>query len=405
MPPPDRPQNQTPAPREGDPQENDPQQGETQDPEPAPQEVTDAPGSGETHVDTQPGLHFALVVEPNPAAPQYQASHFADATTLGALLARPGYRAQLNSASLPATQALYHESDTNPARRDAPPTAADRAAIANGFLRNDSTFINGGTLYARIRNCYGLRANGQPAFGKPIVFQLRPHNSAEVSARGGGLPIETMIRLSTEYARQTSGPQANIASIAIFMHGIPSGIEIPHSGASSFAGLLQGHVMPSLDIILYCCLTAQGGMTSYAGRLADAVRPQCGTWMRVFGHRTAAQYGINVAGSEFLSQNGGAVEEHTNRQVCLPDSYLTAPAEITRLATATGQTEDVIRQRVIAAADAWMNGRGGHVSVGGPACYTIGWRRAQVIAAVQDAWQQPGGGQAALAPPHRGRGH
>ncbi len=362
---------------------------------PIPQEATQAPGAGETPVQVDGGLHFALVVRPNLALPQYQAATYERVTNLREFLNRPANRAQLNSESLVRAHALYQQVDAQPAQFQGPPTPEQREIIASAFRSNDSTFMHGGPLYARIRGCYGLNARGEPTFGKPIAFFLQANHTAQVDAPAGGDPLHTMIRLSSEHA-QASGGAANIASIAIFMHGVPSGIELPHSGEASFARLLAGHVRPRLDILLYCCLTARGGPSSYAGQLAESVRPHCAEWMRVFGHLSAAPYGINSAGYEFLSENGAAVQGRTNREVCLPETLLLAPAEVTRIATAVGQPEELVRAHLVEAADSWMLGPGSRLSVRGPVSYTIGFRRQEVIAAVQQAWALPNGGERAF---------
>lgn len=383
-----------------------PQTPAPQEAPPAPQEATHAPGAGETPVQVDGGLHFALVMRPNTALPQYQASTYARLTNFHAFLARGDIRAQLNSQSLERARALFLEDDAHPEQFQGPPTPAQAEIIANAFRANDSTFQNGGILYATNRGCYGLNDRGNPTFGKALVFKLQADHTALVDVPGGEDPVNTMIRMSREHAQGNPGGEANIASIAIFMHGVPSGIELPHSRASTFAGLLAGHVRPRLDILLYCCLTARGGPGSYAGQLAAAMRPHCAEWMRVFGHTTASTYSTNTAGYEFVSENGAEPVGRTNREVCLPDAMLLDPAEITRIATAIQQPEAQVSSHIIDAADRWMQGRGGRTNVRGQACYTIGYRRAEVIQAVQAAWREPSGGEqslrAALAPrPHR----
>jgi hypothetical protein len=87
--------------------------------------------------------------------------------------------------------------------------------------------------------------------------------------------------------------------------------------------------------------------------------------MRVFGHTTESTYSTNPDGYEFVSENGGEPQGRTNREVCLPDSLLLDPHEITRIASATRQSEHVVRSHILHVADAWMHNRGAHVDVRG----------------------------------------
>lgn len=375
-------------------------------PPPVPQQATAAPGSGEVVVETSSDLHFVLAFRPNIHLPVY--------------------------------------------------------TLHPGMISNDRVFGGGGLRCATMgfggRRYFGLDRQGQAAFGFPIAFRFdthhagvahveafdRPEDAEVVPFQIPGLargersvsdPIFTVLRLSNAQATSAQqGRPANIASVAIFMHGIQSGVggssaarppgfwsDLPHTSPERFADLFKDNVKASFEVLLFACLTAAEpethtpGPRSYAYRLAEALRPHCAERVRVFGHLVAAHYAENRYGYEYVSENGGAVVQRSNREVCLPDAYLLDPARVARLAARTGQTEEYIRAHVVSSADAWMHGEGGGVrestvdgerhSLGAAACYAIGYAREATIAVVQGAWESPAGAIARFTPPPARRGH
>lgn len=143
---------------------------------PAPQRPR-APGAGETPVQVDGGLHFALVFTPNlDILPQYQPEHYAHVGDLLQLPQSPGHPGPAPQQEPHRAFALYHQVEANPAQFQGPPTAEQTQIIAHAFEANDNTFRNGGVRYATNRSCYELNDRGVATFGKPIIFKLQPES-------------------------------------------------------------------------------------------------------------------------------------------------------------------------------------------------------------------------------------